>query len=517
MAYHGHADLTTRSGLKKVHNDLPVIEDRLNQAFKYAKRYGNVKVLGGVLSIFTKMCMVDTILQDKMIEAGTSCSSPHVVGTSSNLGVGFLDRIMSLLEFSETRHLALRTMNAISTHTGKRYRNNILKHVAILTKLLKQHPDDTIVSSMVTSIFSHSVFHSGAKSHFDMPAMGTAVLDSLRNPVFSDFMFSHALGLLRQTVLECTEKCRAIPSMTTFFIALLRSDDFRQRVTALHCLFQISLSQDEDKTGISPFVMVTLLKTRPLPPDLARILDKRGAEYSDILMTRNSNEKYLALHMQHTLNPDLLQLGRGLASEILSSQYSTPEVLCKCCGRPTRENTDSTGHGLLIKCASALRSCAEHTPADLYLADVLEWKYLAAKDFKQAIKHAQDAMDRNSESGFFHYAVAVEADTSERLRAAKKGLKCQDMPSWTRAELLRLAVDSALHLAVSDDSTRDKNERVGLLVGAYADAKKLIEVSNVDSVDRQRDLSIYIITALTIRGPNIDLTSPEIKVRRYLS
>jgi len=62
-----YVDLTTRSGLKKVHANFNVIYNRIDKA--YQRDLGNYKIRGGIVGIFAKMC-VDSILRNKLFEKG---------------------------------------------------------------------------------------------------------------------------------------------------------------------------------------------------------------------------------------------------------------------------------------------------------------------------------------------------------------------------------------------------------------------------------------------------------------
>lgn len=60
-------DLTTRSGLKKVHMNFDVLHDRLEKL--YRDHASNEKITAAVIGIYAKMC-VDSILRDKLFKAG---------------------------------------------------------------------------------------------------------------------------------------------------------------------------------------------------------------------------------------------------------------------------------------------------------------------------------------------------------------------------------------------------------------------------------------------------------------
>jgi hypothetical protein len=60
-------DLTTRSGLKKVHARFDAISERLDRA--YEENSAREKVLGGIIGIYAKMC-ADSILRNKLFAKG---------------------------------------------------------------------------------------------------------------------------------------------------------------------------------------------------------------------------------------------------------------------------------------------------------------------------------------------------------------------------------------------------------------------------------------------------------------
>lgn len=65
-------DIDKRSGLKKLHAKFPEIQKKLDAA--YAKYHDNEKVLGGVVCIWSWMC-VDSIMRNRLVDAGKSqCS-----------------------------------------------------------------------------------------------------------------------------------------------------------------------------------------------------------------------------------------------------------------------------------------------------------------------------------------------------------------------------------------------------------------------------------------------------------
>ena len=69
-------DLSTRSGLKKVHAHFNDIYKKLDCAYVGAQRRGNEKLMGGIVGVWAKMC-ADAILRDKLFHEGTSSRETH--------------------------------------------------------------------------------------------------------------------------------------------------------------------------------------------------------------------------------------------------------------------------------------------------------------------------------------------------------------------------------------------------------------------------------------------------------
>lgn len=63
------ADLTTRSGLKKIHGKFEDIQRRMDKEFRV--QTGNWMVQGGIVGIYCKMC-VDSLLRNKVFKEGAS-------------------------------------------------------------------------------------------------------------------------------------------------------------------------------------------------------------------------------------------------------------------------------------------------------------------------------------------------------------------------------------------------------------------------------------------------------------
>ncbi|OBZ78766.1 hypothetical protein A0H81_01238 [Grifola frondosa] len=346
--------------------------------------------------------------------------------------------------------------------------------------------------------------------------MVNAVLDVLHKPIFTDYMFDHASSLIIDSIPALYNDKRRSPSMLTFFAALLRSEDLRRRVVALRCIMLLCSPEEEEEHSsdpdLQPFAFVTALKYRSLPSDLAEFADTYGRERCEIFAIDRCHDDYVAMHIQHSIDPDLVKFGRELAAQVLSSQYALPQSLCPCCYHVTADLKAEDGwEDILTRCATALRDNPNSVHSDEDLADVLEWNYLSMHRSKAAHTFAQAAMARNPSFGYFYYASSCSAETSsEKLRIVKKGLKCKELAPWLRAEFLRRAVHSAMFIGVMLQVVA-KNEAAAHLFSAYQDAKMLLKASPPDSVHRQQDVDIYILLTLVIEGPKIELTSGVIQ------
>lgn len=66
------SDLSTRSGLKQTHVKLDSIHKRLDDTLKFARSTGRTCIVTGVVAIYSKMCSLDAVLQEKLLSHGKS-------------------------------------------------------------------------------------------------------------------------------------------------------------------------------------------------------------------------------------------------------------------------------------------------------------------------------------------------------------------------------------------------------------------------------------------------------------
>ncbi|CAL1695077.1 unnamed protein product [Somion occarium] len=489
-------DLTTRNGLKDVHADLEAYDSRLNQAFKYGRQNRNFKIMGGVVAVWTKMCTVDSILQDRLIDAG------------------LLERVMTLTENSETLGLALRFLNVITFHFGKRFALEFRRYVGKLISLWKAHVDDPMVPSLVLGILAHSPSVLQSPSvRIELSPLVENILETLRQPALTSWLFDHAMAFFGGSSSNVLSECKNNRSYLLLCVAMLRSHDLNRRMQALRGIWR--MSSPVTCKYIATFAIVGNLKKCDYPSDLSAILGEFGQERTEALGIKLCMRDYVALHSQNTLKPDPLALGRALGAQIMTNQFSVPQKACTGCARLRSCACCSDWNKCAPECIVALRAASEH-PSDLDLADALEWKstHCEKDGGKKALQVARNAISRVPSIPFFYYAVASQqhnVDHLDTLRVSKKGLKCPDIPLWIRTSLLRYAINSALHISTAACSWDQRANFLAMLISAHEDSCELIRILPPDSMFMQGDLSIHIIVTLLVRGPECAIDGPEMQ------
>ncbi|KAI0317958.1 hypothetical protein OF83DRAFT_1118664 [Amylostereum chailletii] len=491
-------DLTTRSGLKRIHADISNIQKRLHETYKQARRYNHNAIMGGLISIYTKMCTTDSILQDKLIDGG------------------LFDKIISLAEVPEARNLALRALNALTMSAGKRLTTEFMHNTPNLLRLMKRHSDDLTTTALVVGMYTHcSIYMANFRLFPELPVLANTVLDALRNPDMSDWTYTHALAFLSNIVNKAGRVCKDIPSITTLFVALLRSNDLRRRFQAVSTLFELASTPENpehnSRQPFAPFTVVGALQNRTFPDDLSTVMDVYGRDQCQTSTIKRSKDNYISILSQHAdaVNPDYVKLGRALGSEVIGAQFAVADMMCSCCAGPVGGQNNEHWKDIALKCASALRAAA--APGDAELADALEWKVLFMEGVKPATEFAKKALVRHPHSAFFHNALAEHSREEDALRLAKKGLKIEGAPAWIRQSLLHDAATKALYRSLRTNLGLCPDERVALLHSSLEDARALVREIPPDSLQFQGAVSIHVILCFLVGGRACGLTSPEVK------
>ncbi|TBU57428.1 hypothetical protein BD310DRAFT_821584 [Dichomitus squalens] len=496
-------DIGTRSGLKKVHANFNDIYRKLDSAYVGAQRRGNEKLMGGIVGIWAKMC-ADAILRDKLFDEG------------------LLSKIMPLLEYDSTRHMALNALSVVTHHGGELARREIARKNPVLVRLIQAHPDDAKVIELATVTMAHAT--SAVLAVEDSPDKGLVkeiqvrsvlktTVENVRKPIASHYMIDHALSLLTSATQHCPQDCKAVPQMLTLLVSCLRSTNLTARCTALGGLFRLTAEESEpDRQNFDPHKMIAAVQRR-FPGNLSDLMMDYGPERCDTTLTLRSTADYQRAMMRCAQDKDLYALGRTLAMLIQRTEFAIAEGMFQADGPRGQPETIDVGlpftmwTDALPHCARALR--ARGGPADLDAADVLDLKfYIIRGRIPDTIAHGQRAVDRNPELAYAYYAIAMGADHEQGLRAVKKGLKCKNVTPFVRNYMLWRAVEHAGDLGVSvlQDAKAGGSshaEGVAFLVSAWEDAKTFTAEAPPDNRHMKTILNWYILLTIAIRGPEL--------------
>ncbi|KAH9943556.1 hypothetical protein B0H21DRAFT_491468 [Amylocystis lapponica] len=495
-------DLTTRSGLKKIHARFPEIHRKLDNA--YTANAGNERMMGGIIGIWTKMC-ADSILRDKLFKEG------------------LVAKMMPLLDMPSARHVGLRTLSTVTQHGGAEARKEIARHSPTLVRLMQEFPDDPKVIELATSTMAHSI---GAVTSveekpdqkllkaIDIRSVLKTTVDNLRNPKASYLAMTHALGLVTSTTLHCSNECKSLPQLLTYLVACLRSNDLTTRCNALGGLIRLSHADSEpDMVFCDPYKLVANVR-RGFSPELSDAMMNYGPAECDTTLIIRTMTDYQNAMMKCAQDHNLCALGRKLGPLILRTEFAiaeggfqavnerTGQMELMDVGLPFKMWTDA-----LPACARTLR--AKGVPADLDIADVLEMKHAILKQrVPNAIAVAKKAIARNPELAYSYYAIGLGIDDAEGLRSVKKGLKCKHITPFVRNYMLWRAVEKAANMGVTvlqeaRRGEKDYAEGIAFLMSALDDAKTFLASAPPDSRNLPAILNWYILLTLTIRGPEL--------------
>ncbi|EIW55597.1 uncharacterized protein TRAVEDRAFT_73443 [Trametes versicolor FP-101664 SS1] len=505
-------DLGTRSGLKKVHAHFPEMSKKLDTMYIAAQKKGNERLMGGIVGVWAKMC-ADSILRDKLFQEG------------------LLSKVMPLIEYDSTRHMALNALSVVTHHGGVVARREIARKNPVLMKLIQAHPDDAKVLELATVTMAHATNavlsvedppDSGLVKEIQVRNVLNTTVENVRKPIATHYMIDHAFGLLTSATRHCPTDCKSTPSMLTLLVSCLRSANIITRCSALGGLIRLTANESEpDRQNFDPQRLITAVQ-RGFPDNLSDLMMDYGFERCDTTLTLKSTADYQRAMMQCAQDHDLYSLGRTLAMLIQRTEFSIAEGMFQADG-PRREAidiglpftmwTDSLPH-----CARALRARGSRT--DLDMADVLDLKFFIIRSrIPDAIALGQRAVERNPDLAYAYYAISMGADHQQGLRAVKKGLKCKTITPFVRQYLLWRAVEHAGDLGVSTlqdakSEGKDYAEGIAFLMSAWEDAKTFTAEAPPDNRHMQTILNWYIILTIAIKGPELSEDLRELAAAR---
>ncbi|TFK71925.1 hypothetical protein BDN72DRAFT_837132 [Pluteus cervinus] len=507
-------DLTTRSGLRKVHANFESVYTRLDTA--YTRYSDNDKLAGGIVGIFAKMCS-DAILRNKLISKG------------------FLDKILPLLERPACRHVALQALGNITHHGGKTVRTDLAKQAPILLKVIKEHIGDPKTTELAITSLAHSVSTLVSGDHpipvktlqtLHIPKILEATVDSIKQPNSSKYLVTHGMDLISSLTYNASPICKANGSAIDFLVAGLRSQDWVFRCTCLGGLLRLHRHEaEEDPRLFDPYKLLAAVQ-RKFPSHISDVMVEYGAERTETYKTLKAAGDSQRAIMTCAHDRNLYSLGLKLANLILYTEFAVPDG-CLQSPNPVTGEMETLDVGLpfiyyvdsLPHCAKAIRERGKREESDL--ADVLDIKFhITRARLPTARELAKKALERSPDYAYFYYPTTLSADNVEGLRAAKKGLKCKRTTHFLRFQLLQRAVEHAgalgLNTILESSRTAEKNweEGIAFLMSAYEDAKTYVEEGPPDNRYMKNVLYWTVILAVTIHEKDI---SPDLReVQGYL-
>ncbi|KAJ7154762.1 hypothetical protein C8R46DRAFT_1005859 [Mycena filopes] len=488
-------DISTRSGLKRVHANFETIYGRLDRV--YAGSRSNVRIQGGIAGIYARMC-VDSILRTKLFHKG------------------FLKQIFPLVDIPSCRHLALRALTTVTHHGGIAIRMEIAKSYQPLLRLLKEYPDNPKTVELAIITISHCLISAlsdegvkiepGLARTFDLVDIVKTVTDALHKPSLSRVMVDHSVQLLAVSTLHC----KVPPPTTRFLVAGLRSKDWIFRCTCLGGLVRLHMpAAESDQRMIDPMKLIACA-SKPAPSHLNEILRAYGFEKCEVYIIMKTSVDYQRAMMACVQNHDLYSLGLLLANFITRTEFSISDGMFET-ENPTTGRREVLDVGLPFKmwsdalphCAKAIRDRA--LPAQLDYADILDMKFHIMRGrVPEAVKVAHVALARNPGLAYAYYALSLAADTRDGLRAAKKGMKCANITPFLRFQMMQRAVEHAGEMGiymVQEASTADDKkwlEGVAFLTSALEDAKAYIASAPPDNRHMKNMLYWHILLRITM-------------------
>ncbi|KAF8180414.1 hypothetical protein BJ912DRAFT_981245 [Pholiota molesta] len=389
------------------------------------------------------MC-VDSILRNKLFEKG------------------IVEKIIPLLNIDETRHLALRALSTITHHGGANIRIEIAKNGNVLSKLLRDLPDDEKVADLGVTVLAHCISavvegdekpaHSKALKSIDMVDIIKTILETVKRPhSYPGHMIDHALELMANASLHAASAFKAYPPSIGFLVAGMRSKDWATRCTCLGGLIRLyRLKSEEDQKGLDPNRFMAALQ-RGVPGNISDILMNYGPLRCETYLTLSCTTEFqkAMIQMASGRAHDLYTLGLKEVELILKTEFAitdggfqvedpeTGRFEIRDFGLPFKMWADSLPH-----CALAIRN--KKNPQEEDLADILDIKYAIMKGrISDAISLAQKGIQRNPDQAYFYYAITLSADTVQGLRAAKQGLKCKTTTPFVTYQMMQRAVQHA--------------------------------------------------------------------------
>ncbi|KAI1782894.1 hypothetical protein LXA43DRAFT_904680, partial [Ganoderma leucocontextum] len=523
-------DLGTRRGLRQVHRQFNDIHARLHQAYMSAKDQRFPQLMAGVVGLMVKM-NVDVILRQKLFERG------------------ILQKVVWLLEYEETRPVALQTLLGFTYYTG-RFCKTIHKDVArlneALSRLVAVHSTDPLIVEIILAIMAHatkcvlddSSQHAALASDaiFLIPSQ-LSVVSAISNPAnHSLSTLTHALQLLAFPTERFPEECSKVPALQSLLVAFLRSNDIGTRALAMTGLLNVSrhsVSTQVDSLDVRLQQLGDALQGLiPHPSAFADIPPeefKRWLPHSHSMLLYRSSIEYLTSMAQAAQDHNFQALGHKLADLfqrsplVIEADWKAFQQVTSA-PEPRSASIPSQFESCLDTLPECIRVLREKGGAsDVTAADIIEMKCLLMDGcLSEAIAFATGVLEREPRLAFAHYVLSMDCEPENSLHMAKAGLQCPGVTQFLREHMLWRAVDmgcrkalTAMLRAVSGgdeaEGRRAQEESRVLLISALNDAETLIAEM---APDTPLLLALYgwtILITLVLRGNKVTSALDELE------
>ncbi|EIW77014.1 hypothetical protein CONPUDRAFT_129170 [Coniophora puteana RWD-64-598 SS2] len=518
-------DLSTRSGLKRVHADFDKISERLEDVYK--ANAANERILGGIISIYTLMC-ADSILRNKLFHQGLLAK---------------LMPLISKAQSADCRRLAIRALTTITHHSGAEIHSEILLEAPALIKVLQEHTDDLVVAENGIATLAHAAGsimndittygESGPPAKYiralRAPELLRVVVDAVRRPGATYQLIAHATELLQCLTLRCHRECRACEPAVALVVANLRSSDMFVRCCALGGLLRLeALSAEQDQRVSDPAKLMAGVR-RGFPEHVSDAMVAYGPQRCEVTGMMQCAAVYQRAMVEYAgaRERDLHTLGATLADLVLRNEFSIAEGAFGTEDLRTGRQTMDEDLGLgftrwvdaLPLCAGALRVGKHPERADM--ADILQMKfYVIRQRVMDAVRLAEERIEKGGRTHpYFFYVMTLGTDLTKGLRCAKKALRMGDgMTPFVRFALMHRAVEMAAHLGVervldSVVGNRAWEEGIAFLTSALDDAKAYVAQAPPDARHMKNVVYWYVCLMIAVKGPDLALNLNELEVR----
>ena len=444
---------------------------------------------------------------------------------------------MPLLNIDETRHLALRALGTITHHGGAKIRMEIAKHGNVLTKLIRDLPDDEKVAELGITTLAHSVLavvegdnqpaNAQVLKAVDMVDVLKTVLETIKRPHKNPrSMIDHAVELVAMSSLHASNAFKAYPPAINFLVAGLRSKDWITRCSCLGGLIRLHRYEaEEDQRQLDPRRFLGALQ-RGVPKHLSDIMSDYGPMRCDIYLTLTCSNDFQKAMLTCAQDHNLYSLGLKQAALILKTEFSVAEGMFEVedpvtkkrsfddMGLPFKAWGDSLPH-----CAKAIRK--HNKPGEEDLADILDIKYLIMRQrLPDAVNLAKKGIQRNPDQAYFYYVSTLLADNIQGLRAAKKGLKCKTITPFVKYQMMQRAVEHAGDMGVKllqevpDVGEKKWEEGIAFLASAVEDAKAYVEGAPPDN-RHMKNVGYWFVLLTMLTKDDLSPDLRELSVRFF--